>query len=182
MECSICMDAIQGDKNISTTACGHTFHHQCLYTWHRRHTNCPLCRKEFGTSEEEEYGGYGRSIAQYVQQMLTLSATPFLIRPTRLDVDRVAARHYAELPLEDFTGEIEERDIELVMTQAEVSHETAHTYLRYYHGDIVDTLMYLLDHPHLPIPPFRRRIREPVPEPYEQKHVRDRVVSSRRIN
>lgn len=180
MECSICMDAIEGNTNISTTACGHTFHHQCLYNWHRRHTNCPLCRKEFGHFEEQ-YGGYGQAIAQYVQQVITMSASPhFLLRPARLDLAHLVSRHYAEVPVEEFTGEIEERDITLVMDQTGVSHELAERYLRYYRGDIVNAIMVLCDHPQMPIPPFRRRIREPVPEPYEQKLVRDRVVSSRR--
>jgi hypothetical protein len=82
--------------------------------------------------------------------------------------------------LEDFTGEIEERGIRLVMEQADVTHEIAERYLRYYHGDIVDTLMYLTEHKDLPSPPFRRRILEPPSDPYENKIVRDRLVTSRR--
>ena len=177
------MEAIEGNNNLSTTECGHTFHFQCLYRWNRKHTNCPLCRNEFGKFEEEEqYGGYGRELGQYVQQIITMTAsrTPFLLTSNRLDLEQLASRHYAEVPLEEFTGEIEERDIALVMSQADVSRETAHTYLRYYHGDIVDTLMCLTQNPALPIPPFRRRLRQQPPPPYEKRTIQDRLVSSRR--
>lgn len=182
MECSICMEAIQGNTNISTTECGHSFHHQCLYKWNRRHTNCPLCRKEFGDVEQE--GGYGRQnvvqllgnmdVAQYVERVVTIMASP------RAGIQQIARRHYEQVPIEEFTGEIEERDIQLVAQQAEVSHETAHRYLRYYGGDIVNAIMYLTEYKEdMLIPPFRRRDRG-ASEPYEHRTVRDRLVSSRR--
>ncbi len=181
MECSICMEAVQGETNLAKTECGHTFHFQCLYRWNRKHTNCPLCRKEFGKFEEE-YGGYGREIGQYVQQIITMTASrpPFLLTSNRLNLEQLASRHYAEVPLEEFTGEIEERDIQLVMEQGDVSHEIAERYLRYYHGDIVDTLMCLTENPALPIPPFRRRLRQQPPPPYEKRTIKDRLITSRR--
>ena len=176
MECSICMEAIDETASLSKTECGHTFHFQCLYRWNRNHTTCPMCRKDFGGEDN-----YAQEIGQYVDQRIRDMNTWFLIGPRiRLNLEHLATRHYAEVPIEDFTGEIEERDIQLVMTQADVSHEIAERYLRYYHGDIVDTLMYLTEHKDLPIPPFRIRIRNPPTEPYEQKIVRDRLVTSRR--
>ena len=179
------MEVIQGTANISTTECGHTFHHQCLYKWHRIHTNCPLCRKEFGDIEEDQYGiGRTGTVQQlmrtfenvdYTRQFVTLMTS------RRLDLQHVVARHHEELPLEEFTGEIEERDIRLVAQQAEVSYEMARRYLRYYHGDIVNAIMYLTEYKEdLLIPPFRRRIRPDLPEPYEKRSIRDRLVSSRR--
>jgi hypothetical protein len=161
------MEAIQGETNLSKTECGHTFHFQCLYRWHRRHTTCPLCRKDFGGFEEETE----QRVADYTLRMLMVSAT-------RLDTHQIVRRHYAELPIEEFTGEIEQRDIDLVAGQAGVDHSLAQTYLRYYHGDIVDAILCLTEHAQFPIPPFRRRIRST--EPYETRTVRDRLIQSRR--
>ena len=182
MECSICMDAIQGNTNISTTECGHSFHHQCLYKWNRRHTNCPLCRKEFGDVEPERQFGIGRTSA--IEELLSLvnfeHSLTLMTSSPRADIQQIARRHYEQVPIEEYTGEIEDRDIQLVAQQAEVSHETAHRYLRYYGGDIVDAIMHLTEYKEdMLIPPFRRRDRG-VPEPYEQRTVRDRLVSSRR--
>jgi len=103
-----------------------------------------------------------------------------MVSASRLDLHQITTRHYAELPIEEFTGEIEQRDIDLVARQAGVDHSIAQTYLRYYHGDIVDAIMCLTEHPDMPIPPFRRRERVPLPEPYEKRDVRDRVTHSRR--
>ena len=110
-----------------------------------------------------------------------MGSPPFQIitrTANRLDLHQIATRHYAEVPLEEFTGEIEERDIHLVAQQADVDTAIAETYLRYYHGDIVDAIMCLTEHAQLPIPPFRRRNRPT--EPYETRTVRERLVKSRR--
>lgn len=175
------MDAIQGNTNISTTECGHSFHHQCLYKWNRTHTNCPLCRKEFGDVEPERQFGFGRmSVIEEMLNLMNIEQRITIMTSPRAGIQQVARRHYEQVPIEEYTGEIEERDIQLVAQQSEVSHETARRYLRYYGGDIVNTIMYLIEYKEdMLIPPFRRRDRG-VPEPYEQRTVRDRWVSSRR--
>jgi hypothetical protein len=49
MECSICLDVINGPTNIVVTNCGHSFHCLCLMTniAHMRHNSlkCPNCRE-----------------------------------------------------------------------------------------------------------------------------------------
>ncbi len=42
-ECCICMEAL-GDKNMTTTACGHQFHFGCLAQHTRTSNSCPMCR------------------------------------------------------------------------------------------------------------------------------------------
>ncbi|XP_050423408.1 PAX-interacting protein 1-like isoform X2 [Adelges cooleyi] len=43
--CSICQEVFDGNNNsISTTTCGHVFHHGCLDTWLKRSKSCPHCR------------------------------------------------------------------------------------------------------------------------------------------
>ncbi len=170
MECIICMEAIQGDKNISTTVCGHSFHHQCLYNWHRRHTNCPLCRKEFGEDQvEDQVDSY---VNDYIERM---------IRYPRLNIQFITATAIEPIR-QELLGTIEERDVQLVMRQVpgDISYELAETSLRQFHGDLVDTILYLTEHKGMPIPEFRERERPPLSEPYQQRTIRNRLVSSSR--
>jgi len=47
-ECSICLDKLDKDKDISITSCNHTFHTSCLLKWICNNGSgeggCPLCR------------------------------------------------------------------------------------------------------------------------------------------
>ena len=47
IECPICFDVINGDKNKVTTECGHQFHARCLMQ-NVAHNgfDCPCCRTE----------------------------------------------------------------------------------------------------------------------------------------
>ena len=55
IECAICMDVIEGNRNIVTTECGHTFHCKCMMM-NVAHNGfaCPLCRAEMVDMPEEE--------------------------------------------------------------------------------------------------------------------------------
>jgi len=189
MECSICMQAIASTNNTSTTECGHTFHFQCLYHWNRRHSNCPLCRKDFGTFEDESHdpffvltgtGRLGRTfIFDEIQRVLTDEVTT-----RRRALQAEADAMYRAIPIEDFTRtEIENCDIDLIVRHVEgISRESAKAYLRHFQGDIVETIMFLtywLRSP-MPIPDFRERQRPALPEPYVSPDVSERVVKSRR--
>ena len=63
IECPICMDVIEGEKNKITTDCGHCFHANCLMT-NVAHNGfgCPYCRTAMAaepadnnSDEDEEY-------------------------------------------------------------------------------------------------------------------------------
>lgn len=133
-----------------------------------------MCRKEFGGEDT-----LGRtSVMEEMIRLLDVQVEQRIV--PRAGIQQLVRHHYEQLPLEEFTGEIEERDIQLVSQQAEVSYETAHRYLRYYHGDIVDAIMHLIEYKEdMLIPPFRRRDRGVV-QPYERRTIRERLVSSRR--
>jgi len=45
-ECSICLQAYDGDLEIKRTECGHLCHTACLEEWLRRARTCPTCRKD----------------------------------------------------------------------------------------------------------------------------------------
>jgi len=63
IECPICMDVIEGEKNKITTDCGHCFHANCLMT-NVAHNGfgCPYCRTAMAAepadnnSDEDEDG------------------------------------------------------------------------------------------------------------------------------
>lgn len=190
MECSICMEHIEEDANISKTSCGHPFHFECLYRWHRTNTTCPLCRKDFGGRQEEAFD-YFTGIPPFVipaqpgtgrSSMIDLVFPPLDLSFRRNLVNEVT-RINEQVPIEEYTGEIEERDIQLIMRQVpDVSRQTAEAYLRYYGGDLVETILYLNDHKDMPIPRFRRRDRPNPTEPYVSPLIFDRIYEHHHEN
>ena len=54
-DCPICLDAIIGTTNKTTTECGHHFHTKCLMQ-NAIHNGfgCPLCRAKMAEEREEE--------------------------------------------------------------------------------------------------------------------------------
>lgn len=44
MECPICFEIVEKDKNISITKCNHIFHTDCLCTSISYNQSCPICR------------------------------------------------------------------------------------------------------------------------------------------
>ena len=45
-KCSICLDNIKKNKNMSTTSCGHVFCLTCLHEHLKTNNTCPNCRHE----------------------------------------------------------------------------------------------------------------------------------------
>jgi hypothetical protein len=53
-ECSICFDEICGNKNCTTTECGHMFHSSCIFkNINFNGFSCPMCRNEFVEPSED---------------------------------------------------------------------------------------------------------------------------------
>jgi E3 ubiquitin-protein ligase RNF115/126 len=44
-DCSICMDAVTPEEEVTELPCKHWFHHQCVSAWLKEHDTCPHCRK-----------------------------------------------------------------------------------------------------------------------------------------
>jgi hypothetical protein len=79
-------------------------------------------------------------------------------------------------PFEEFTGETDERDIRLVMEQADVDEHTATAYMRYHHDDIVNTILCLSDNI-MPIPQFHPRERPAPDTAYVSPVVMNRIAA-----
>ncbi|XWS38761.1 hypothetical protein CRYUN_Cryun19dG0158000 [Craigia yunnanensis] len=44
-DCSVCLSEFQEDESLRLLPkCGHAFHVQCIDTWLKSHSNCPMCR------------------------------------------------------------------------------------------------------------------------------------------
>ena len=50
-DCSICMDEVAPEEEVTQLPCRHWFHHQCVAAWLKEHDTCPHCRK--GITKDE---------------------------------------------------------------------------------------------------------------------------------
>jgi E3 ubiquitin-protein ligase RNF115/126 len=55
-ECSICMDSVEIDDQVTVLPCTHWFHETCITAWLKEHDTCPHCRKGI-TTQPEANGG-----------------------------------------------------------------------------------------------------------------------------
>ncbi|KAF1976501.1 hypothetical protein BU23DRAFT_565669 [Bimuria novae-zelandiae CBS 107.79] len=51
-DCSICMDEVLPEEEVTELPCKHWFHHQCVAAWLKEHDTCPHCRK--GITKRDE--------------------------------------------------------------------------------------------------------------------------------
>lgn len=51
-DCSICMDAVAPEEEVTELPCKHWFHHQCVSAWLKEHDTCPHCRKGITKTDE----------------------------------------------------------------------------------------------------------------------------------
>jgi NACalpha-BTF3-like transcription factor len=172
--------------NISTTACGHTYHFQCLYIWTRTHTTCPLCRTSFPepvvVEDElpESLVGWGGPIGNPDPVDVNLAALVRAIPNTVNRINQAIRQVNINRPFEEFTGEIDHYDVSLVMEQTDVDEDTANAYIRYHNGDLLNTIVCLLYGEYMPIPGFRVRPNRPAAEPsYVSQVITTRVAPRR---
>lgn len=95
---------------------------------------------------------------------------------TRQELERRIMDEYAAQPI---PADLDERDVRLIMRQTSVDRERVQAYLRYFGGDIVDTILCLQEHHNMWIPEFRERERPPLEEAYVQRSVVDRIPTGR---
>jgi len=51
-KCSICLDEFEDGQEVKFLWCTHRFHKGCVDTWLEKHTNCPICKKDFKDAEQ----------------------------------------------------------------------------------------------------------------------------------
>jgi len=53
--CNICFDTTDGNGEITTTVCNHTFHAECLKNHvEKNHKLCPMCRHDINTDDDQK--------------------------------------------------------------------------------------------------------------------------------
>lgn len=167
--------------DATKASCGHTFHFECLFRWGRQHNNCPLCRKPLIEVEEEPVdesvhilmssGGYGQSS---LMNILTGTA-----QTLNRNIHQELERRYRARPIEQYTGESPDPiDVQLIVDQTDVTPRRAATFLKYFEGDIVDTIMFLTmsTEGELAIPAYRDRGLPRTDEPYVHRHHKARMI------
>lgn len=99
LECPICMDDINVNKNCITTECGHCFHASCVMrNVAQNGFACPMCRTAMAEeSEDEEY-----SVISGDDSVVDPNPSDYALRGFRLFMDNVeGAEHDHEDVLEE---------------------------------------------------------------------------------
>jgi hypothetical protein len=52
-ECTICMDEVELDEEVTRLYCKHWFHTNCISFWLKEHNTCPHCRKSIEDARKE---------------------------------------------------------------------------------------------------------------------------------
>ncbi|KAF3389494.1 Mitochondria fission 1 protein, partial [Penicillium rolfsii] len=55
-ECSICMDPVELDTEVTVLPCTHWFHFDCIQAWLSQHNTCPHCRRSIDLPEVTNTG------------------------------------------------------------------------------------------------------------------------------
>jgi len=189
-DCPICYESVNASTGHCTLACSHSFHISCLTRWSSTNASCPMCRNAMGATEAPVRAPVADGNLR-VHQILDMMVNAGLTGPRNI-VDMVGMELpnpttnvdttlINEEPLpnpqvnirDDVGGDlvVEERDITLVMAQAEATRGEAVRALRRYEGDIVNSIM-MLTSPPLPLVTQRRRRvrqRDPMTEPSDDQ-------------
>lgn len=56
-ECAICMGEFDEDSEVTPLPCNiqHYFHNECVTSWMKEQTKCPLCREEIDMNKLDEF-------------------------------------------------------------------------------------------------------------------------------
>ena len=154
--CPICFELLKNEENIYITKCSHIYHKDCLSKWLKKAFNCPTCRNEIEIDKTNfpEYLGKSRKNSRtsrigldsintifYESLISPITYSRFIISTeieTQSGIIRSSGR---STPI--FEGELNERDIELVIDQSGSSRELSINALRNNNNDIVNAIMEL---------------------------------------
>lgn len=51
--CIICVDEFAKEQTLINLECNHFFHEECIISWLKKRNQCPICRKEFKTDDQD---------------------------------------------------------------------------------------------------------------------------------
>lgn len=61
--CSICLCEYEHTDQVVRLPCGHMFHYDCISSWTKNHTRCPLCNHDLSASDNESVGTASLSVS-----------------------------------------------------------------------------------------------------------------------
>ena len=59
--CAICLDDFEAGQEVMLTPCNHMFHEDCITPWMKSHSQCPVCRYEFGEQTREHASNFNNN-------------------------------------------------------------------------------------------------------------------------
>lgn len=59
-ECSICMDDVVLNQEVTVLPCKHWFHGDCVTAWLKEHDTCPHCRNPISDHDQNQHSGPSR--------------------------------------------------------------------------------------------------------------------------
>ena len=127
-DCPICYETVDDSTGHCTLSCKHSFHIACLTKWGKDNPSCPMCRKGLGNTE----------VAPPPEPLHRVR----IIRNSYFGSGHGILADILGTALPDAGGDnLEQSDIELVMTQGHVSREAAAEALTRHGGDIVNAIL-----------------------------------------
>ena len=81
-QCPVCLEVIDGEKNIVVTNCGHIFHATCIFMNMRVSSSCPICRTELipDISERENNDGGDEYILHHGDIIVNDGGDEYILR------------------------------------------------------------------------------------------------------
>ena len=52
-KCTICMSDFEENEKVKVLDCMHSYHSECIDTWLKKNTTCPVCKKDMREFVEE---------------------------------------------------------------------------------------------------------------------------------
>ena len=153
-ECCICLTEINKTTGQVEMSCSHKYHLKCISKWLSNHSTCPMCRSmtsEMETLErkrlyDDVISGIGRRMIYHVENYNITWNESMIPTSTQHD-NRISIQLQQDaIPNEIIQqNEFPQGDVDLVATQAGVGVSRALDALRTTNGDIVNSILRLID-------------------------------------
>lgn len=153
MECSICLDAINAETGQVLMSCGHPYHLKCISDWLHNTKACPLCRAKPCTYEIKETdsddASSEHSSLEELMHFRNFDPNVIYNAPPEPEPDIMDGTFSIGLQALFNSDEhidvsvFSEEDLNIVVTQASVSHRIASMALTSAKGDVVDAIIEL---------------------------------------
>ncbi len=147
--CSICLCDFESDEDIRNLPCEHLYHTECIDKWFVQNVNCPMCRcdmRDLIKIENVDVNSINGEAKELIP-MDRISYAPSYssligqIEENNTLVINLPSINNGNDIMELRSDDIDERDIELVMNQANTNRSIAINALKNNNNDIIEAIM-----------------------------------------